>query len=73
MPETPNPIQIQKFLGGIDYPARRDDLVDKAQQSGADDNVLQSLRNLPDKEYDGPTEVSEAVTKLGSDGKDDGK
>jgi hypothetical protein len=73
MPDAPNPIQIQKFLGGIDYPVGRDELLNKAQQAGADSNVLDSLRNLPDKEYDGPTEVSEAVTNVGSDKKDDGR
>jgi hypothetical protein len=61
MAEQPNPIQVQKFLGGIDYPASKDDIVASAKQAGADDNVLGALQNLPDKTYDGPTDVSEAV------------
>jgi hypothetical protein len=60
--ETPNPIQIQKFLGGIDYPANRDALISRAKESGADSNVLDALQNIPDKEYDGPTAVSSAVS-----------
>jgi hypothetical protein len=52
---------VQKFLGGIDYPASKDTIVSKAEQEGADDNVLDALRNIPDREYDGPTAVSEAV------------
>lgn len=62
MSDTPNPIQLQKFLGGVDYPASRDDLVKKAEEAGADDNVLSALRNLPDRQFDGPTGVSEAVS-----------
>jgi hypothetical protein len=62
MNDTPNPIQIQKFLGGIDYPASKDDIISTAEKSGADDNVLETLRGIPDKSYDGPTAVSEAVS-----------
>lgn len=61
MNDTPNPIQVQKFLGGIDYPASKDDILRSAQDSGADDEVLDALRGIPDREYDGPTAVSEAV------------
>jgi hypothetical protein len=61
MNDRPNPIQVQKFLGGIDYPASKDTIVSKAQQEGADGNVLDALRGIPDREYDGPTAVSEAV------------
>ena len=61
MNDLPNPIQVQKFLGGIDYPASKDTIVSTAEDQGADDNVLDALRGIPDKEYDGPTAVSEAV------------
>jgi hypothetical protein len=61
MNDRPNPIQVQKFLSGIDYPASKDTIVSKAEQEGADDDVLGALRNIPDRDYDGPTAVSEAV------------
>jgi hypothetical protein len=64
MAETPNPIQIQKFLGGIDYPANREALISRAKESGADSNVLEALQNIPDKEYDSPTAVSSAVSDV---------
>lgn len=64
MSETPNPIQVQKFLGGLDYPAAKDDIVRMAESKGADDNVLNALRGIPDREYDGPTGVSEAVSNV---------
>ncbi|MCU1574535.1 MAG: hypothetical protein JWO93_2617 [Micrococcaceae bacterium] len=63
MAETPNPIQVQKFLGGIDYPASKEDIVNKAKEKGADGNVLEALQNLPDQQYDAPTAVSEAISK----------
>jgi hypothetical protein len=62
MNDTPNPIQVQKFLGGIDYPASKDDIISTAEKSGTDDNVLETLRAIPEKSYDGPTAVSQAVS-----------
>ncbi|APX02230.1 MULTISPECIES: DUF2795 domain-containing protein [Arthrobacter] len=62
MADAPNPIQIQKFLGGIDYPASKETLISRAKESGADSNVLDALQNIPDKEYDSPTDVSSAVS-----------
>lgn len=53
----PNPTQIQKFLGGMDYPANKQTLVDHARGQGAPDDVMQTLENLPDREYDGPNGV----------------
>jgi hypothetical protein len=66
MADTPNPIQIQKFLGGVDYPASRDALLSKAKDSGADSNVIEALEAIPDKEYDSPTAVSSAVSNSSS-------
>lgn len=62
MTDTPNPIQVQKFLGGIDYPATRDELVAKAKDSGADADVVKALEGLPERDYDSPTAVSSAIS-----------
>lgn len=59
-----NPIQIQKYLKGIDYPARREDLVQRAKDEGADDNVCSMLEQLPDEEFDTPADVSKAIGAL---------
>jgi hypothetical protein len=56
-------IEVQKALGGISYPATRDQLVDHAKGNHAGEDILDVLRNLPDREYDGPNEVSKAVAK----------
>ncbi len=59
-----NPIQVQKFLGGINYPASKQDLLDTAKGKGADQNVMGTLKKLPDRTYDGPTDVTKAIGKL---------
>jgi hypothetical protein len=55
-------IEVQKYLGGVDYPAQRGELVQHAEEQGAPDEVLEALRGLGDRSYADPTEVSEAVT-----------
>lgn len=57
----PNPTQIQKFLGGMDYPAGKQKLVEHAREKGAPDDVVQTLEGLPDRDYDGPTGIIEEL------------
>ena len=61
MSDTPNPIQVQKHLGGIDYPATKEDILASARESGADDDIMKALEAIPDGEYDAPTAVSSAI------------
>jgi hypothetical protein len=56
-----SPIDIQKALSGMDYPASKDDIVRHAEQHGADDDVIQALKKIEDREYEGPSGVSSAV------------
>jgi hypothetical protein len=59
-----NPIEVQKFLEGVRYPARRRELVQEAKRQRASENVRSTLERLPDKRFDTPTDVSEAIGKL---------
>ena len=56
-----NPIQIQKFLKGVDYPAKKDALVKHAQKSSAPKEILSVLKLIADKDYKNPAEVSKGV------------
>ena len=56
-----NPIQLQKHLKGVEYPASRQDLVSVAERNGADENVRAALEALPDEQYKNPAEVSGAI------------
>src|SRR5829696_3680849 len=59
-----NPIQIQKSLKGVDYPASKSDLLKNAEREGADEEVRATLEQLPDEEYESPADVSEALGKI---------
>lgn len=58
---APNPIRIQKFLSGVDYPSGRDELVEHARSPGADEPVMAALSALPDRSFDSPNAVSKAL------------
>jgi hypothetical protein len=57
-----NPIELQKHLSGLDYPASKDTIVKKAEESGADSDTLDALKGIADKEYDAPTAINSAVS-----------
>jgi hypothetical protein len=59
-----NPIQIEKFLKGVNYPADKNDLIKQAEQNGADKNVRDTLNQLPGQKFDSPADVSKAVGAL---------
>ncbi|MER6947722.1 DUF2795 domain-containing protein [Nonomuraea sp. NPDC005983] len=63
MKKKVNPIELQKHLSGVDYPAKREDLVRAARAKGADQEMLQALQAIPDREYDGPSAVSQALSR----------
>lgn len=59
-----NPIQLQKHLKGMDYPASRDDIIRHAEENGADEDALSVLEQLPDEEFETPADVSKAVGQI---------
>lgn len=59
-----NPIQVQKFLEGVDYPASKEDLIKYAKEQGADENVIATLQAMPGDMFATPVDVSEAIGKI---------
>jgi hypothetical protein len=56
-----NPIELQKHLKGVDYPASRDDLVQKAESNGAPKEIVDALRSASKDSFDGPSAVQQAL------------
>ena len=56
-----SPADITHSLKGVQFPARRDDLVKLAERNGAGDDVKQMLQRLPDDEYGTIAEVMHGV------------
>ncbi len=59
-----NPVQLQKVLKGLDYPARKDAIIARARQNGGDEDALETLQKLPDDQYQTPADVSKAVGRI---------
>jgi hypothetical protein len=57
--DIPNPTQIQKFLGGMEYPAAKEEIVEHARGKNAPDDVIEALKKLADRKYEGPTGIIE--------------
>jgi hypothetical protein len=45
----------------MDYPAGKEQIVQHAESHGGDEEVLEALRKIEDREYEGPSGVSSAV------------
>jgi len=60
--------EVQKALKGVDYPASKDDLAQKAESNGASDELVSALRAMSKDSFDGPDAVmKEMKGSLGGD------
>ncbi|MGE5610113.1 MAG: DUF2795 domain-containing protein [Bacillota bacterium] len=63
--EKASPAQIAKALKGIDYPKRKDEIVNHArQQQPGDRDVIAVLERLPDREYHNMADLEKAVGQV---------
>lgn len=53
-----NSIEMQKFLGGVDYPINKQKLLKHAQKRNADRRIVEAIEKLSEKNYESPAEVS---------------
>ena len=56
-----DPIEVQKHLGGVDYPASKDEVVATAESNGAPQEVIEALQAMDGEEFDGPNAVQAAL------------
>jgi hypothetical protein len=59
-----NPIEIQKHLKGMNYPASREDIIQHAEEHGADEDLRSLLEELPEDEYETPADVNKAIGQI---------
>jgi hypothetical protein len=60
MPVTP--AEVEKFLRGVNYPARKEDLVKHVKQEMQ--QIITVLQQLPDETYNRPTDVAKAFGEI---------
>jgi hypothetical protein len=55
---------VQKYLKGVDYPAKKRDLVETARKNAAPNEVVQVIQQFPDQEFKGPQDVMKAYGEM---------
>jgi hypothetical protein len=53
--------ELEKYLKGVDYPASKDDLLEKARSNGAPDEVIDMINSLTETHFNSPIDVSKAL------------
>jgi hypothetical protein len=56
-----NPIEVQKHLSGVDYPASKDEIIATAEQNDAPQEIIEALQRMDGDQFGGPDDVMEAL------------
>lgn len=59
-----NPVEVEKCLKGIDFPAKKQDLIKHAQKQGAEKEVLDTIKDLPREDYNNAADVTRAIGEM---------
>jgi hypothetical protein len=54
-------VQLEEQLAGLDYPVSKEDLLRRAQETGVDTEVLETIRSLPVDWFTSQAQLSEAL------------
>ena len=58
-----NPIDVQKHLKGVNYPASKEDLASTAQGNDSAGDLIEKLQSSGDEEFSGPDRVMAALKR----------
>lgn len=52
---------VSEYISGVDYPARRNEILSAARRNDAPNDVLQRLESMPDREFERPDDIFEVL------------
>lgn len=55
-----SPSNVTHHLKGIDFPAKKSDLVQHAKKNGAESEVLDAIEAMPEQDYENMADVMKA-------------
>jgi hypothetical protein len=61
-----DPGQLNQLLSHVPFPMSKTDLIQFAQQHGANEQIMGLLNHLPEKTFNSPQEVQDALGGLGN-------
>ena len=53
--------EVQQYIGGISFPAGKEEVASEAESNGAPQSVVDRIRNAAMEQFSGPEDVMEAV------------
>ena len=56
--------KVQEILKSVNFPASKQDIINKAKEKGADNNIISMLGKLTDKKFQSPKDVMDEVSKI---------
>ncbi len=59
-----SPSNIAHHLKGIHYPARRDDIISRARENGAPQEIMDVLQQIPEREYGNMADLMKGVGEV---------
>lgn len=61
-----NPDMVTQWLStmNVQYPINKDNLVQRVQAAGADNQIVSRLKQLPNKMYESASDIAEAIAKI---------
>jgi hypothetical protein len=63
-----DPGMVNQLLGALPYPIDKNKLIQLAQQRGANNQIIGILQRLPDKSFNSPQDIQNALGNLGNMG-----
>lgn len=56
--------KVQEILKSVNFPASKQDIINKAKEKGADNNIISMLAKLTDKKFHSPSDVMDEINKI---------
>ena len=56
--------KVQEILKSVNFPANKQDIINKAKEKGADNNIISMLEKLTDKQFQSPSDVMNEVNTI---------
>jgi len=61
---TELPLETQEILKNIDFPVKRNDIIEQARKNKASPDILQELGMLPENKYNSAEDVAEELHRI---------
>jgi len=59
-----NVVELQELIEDTEYPTTREELLTRAKQWHSDEDVMYAISQLPNIEYEIPTDVRQAIVEF---------